>query len=273
MSVDSLCHDLRAEVAALRVLIASGAISPDAQTAFMGWHVRNSITHMVFIDRLATLAFSDPAAAAQERDAFVSGTAAASSAPADRFQAIAGYEERRLGLLSWEQLLGAWQTGLDELCASALVAGDAGTVQWFGSAMRAESLISARHMEVWAYGQDVFDAAKADRPDGERLRNVVEFGLKTFGFSFMNRGEPKPAIKPYLSLVSPDGTPWAWNDPQSPDRITGSARDFSLVVTQRRHVRDTTLAVQGDVAERWMAIAQCIAGAPMDGPAPVGPVA
>ncbi|MET0248211.1 MAG: maleylpyruvate isomerase family mycothiol-dependent enzyme [Sphingobium sp.] len=266
--MEQLCTDLREEADALRALMTGAGLAPDRVTPFMGWTVRNSLSHIVTIDRLATLAFCDIPKAAEERRAFAAGTTQPSTAPIDRYRAIADYEEARLGLLSWEQLIAAWDIGLDQLIAAARAAGDDARVEWFGGAMRAPSLLSARHMEVWAYGQDVFDAAEADRPDGERLRNVVEFGLKTFGFSFANRGEPVPTTKPYLALISPGGVEWTWNDPAAGDRITGSARDLALVTTQRRHVADTDLTVEGPVAARWMAIAQSIAGVPMDGPAP-----
>ncbi|MCK9542730.1 MAG: maleylpyruvate isomerase family mycothiol-dependent enzyme [Novosphingobium sp.] len=267
-TIASLCADLREEAAALRALVTDGPLTPDTPVPFMGWTARDSIEHMVLIDRLATLALADPFRAVEERAAFVRGTSS-SAQPQARFRAIADYETLRLGVLGWHQLLAAWDRGLDELCAAALATGEDSRVEWFGGLMRAASLVSARHMEVWAYGQDVFDAAKVARPDGARLRNVVEFGLKTFGFSFANRGEAVPPAKPFITLTAPGGETWEWNDPASPERITGIARDFCLVVTQRRHVDDTGLLVKGPMARRWMEIAQCIAGPAMDGPRPV----
>ena len=50
--------------------------------------------------------------------------------------------------------------------------------------------------------------------------------------------------------------------------MRGTAQDFCLVVTQRRHVQDTGLQLRGEVARQWMALAQCFAGPPADGPAP-----
>jgi hypothetical protein len=40
------------------------------------------------------------------------------------------------------------------------------------------------------------------------------------------------------------------------------------VVTQVRNVSDTALEVTGEVATRWMSIAQCFAGGPVDPPKP-----
>jgi uncharacterized protein (TIGR03084 family) len=267
-SIATVCENLRAETQALRALVTSGAIHPETPTAFMGWIARNSIDHVVMVDRLATLAITDPAAAAAERALFGQHSAPPDAAPPERFGVMAAYETMRLGLLSWEQLLAAWEIGLDQLIAAALAAGDEARVEWFAGSMRLISLLEARQMEVWAYGQDVFDAAGVSRAEAARLRTVVEFAMKVRGFSFTNRGEPVPPVKPYVTLVAPDGSQWEWNDPASPEQISGSARDFCLVATQRRHVDDTGLAVIGAGARRWMEVSQCIAGSPMDGPPP-----
>jgi hypothetical protein len=50
--------------------------------------------------------------------------------------------------------------------------------------------------------------------------------------------------------------------------VRGDALEFCQVVTQTRNVADTALEVVGDVATRWMSIAQCFAGGPVDPPKP-----
>ncbi len=72
----------------------------------------------------------------------------------------------------------------------------------------------------------------------------------------------------FVSLRAPDGERWQWGDPSLPDRVIGDARDFCLVVTQRRHLADTSLVVVGPVATTWMPIAQAFAGAAGAGRAP-----
>jgi hypothetical protein len=52
--------------------------------------------------------------------------------------------------------------------------------------------------------------------------------------------------------------------------VTGSALDFCLVTAQRRNVTDTDLAVEGEIAVDWLAMAQLFAGPPSDPPAPQG---
>ena len=45
----------------------------------------------------------------------------------------------------------------------------------------------------------------------------------------------------------------------APDRITGPALGFCLLVTQRRHLTDAGIDIQGAAAAEWMAIAQAFA--------------
>jgi len=50
--------------------------------------------------------------------------------------------------------------------------------------------------------------------------------------------------------------------------VSGDALDFALVVTQRRHLDDTSLAISGERAREWMGIAQAFAGGAGGGRAP-----
>jgi hypothetical protein len=50
--------------------------------------------------------------------------------------------------------------------------------------------------------------------------------------------------------------------------VRGTALDFCLVLTQRRHVADTGLVATGPLAEEWLAIGQAFAGPPGEGRRP-----
>lgn len=268
MSLAQACDDLAAEVTALRQLVTDA--DPLAVTPFYGWRVLDSIKHMVTIDRLATLSLSDQAGFQAELARFVEGTQppAPDTPREDTFRRIAAYETSRLDFLSWPQLLATWDAGQQQLRKAALALPEDAKAAWFGPPMRAETLITARQMETWGYGQDDFDLMRVRRKEGDRIRNVAEFGIRTMGFSFANRGLTPPDPKPHVVLTAPSGAVWTWNDPASPDRVEGPAVDFCLVATQRRNVEDTALKVTGAAAGTWMRIAQCIAGAPLNGPPP-----
>ncbi|AYJ85259.1 maleylpyruvate isomerase family mycothiol-dependent enzyme (plasmid) [Sphingomonas paeninsulae] len=140
-------------------------------------------------------------------------------------------------------------------------------IDWFGPPMRISRLFAARQMEVWCYGQDVYDTFGVKRINADRIRQVVDFGVRTRRFAFDINGLDVPTA-PEVSLSSPGGEVWHWGDAQAVERIYGTAEQFALVVTQRRNIEDTSLVVQGDGAAKWMTIAQTIAGGPFTPPRP-----
>ena len=79
---------------------------------------------------------------------------------------------------------------------------------------------------------------------------------------------PRTTSSVAFELTAPDGELWTWGPEDAAQRVTGPALDFCLVVTQRRHVADTGLDVNGPAAEEWMGIAQAFAGPPGPGRRP-----
>jgi uncharacterized protein (TIGR03084 family) len=123
-------------------------------------------------------------------------------------------------------------------------------------------------METWAHGQEVYDLKRVERTPTDRIRHIFTLGVKTFGWTFVNRRLELPGPPPRVRLVAPSGAIWEWNETSGSGRVEGRAVEFCQVVTQVRNVADTQLEVEGDVATRWMSIAQCFAGGPVDPPKP-----
>ncbi|MCW2758899.1 MAG: hypothetical protein JWO46_2645, partial [Nocardioidaceae bacterium] len=71
-----------------------------------------------------------------------------------------------------------------------------------------------------------------------------------------------------VTLVSPAEEVWTWGPPDAAQTVTGSAYDFCLLATQRRHRADLDLQAVGADADRWLDIAQAFAGPPGEGRAP-----
>lgn len=169
--------------------------------------------------------------------------------------------------LSGRALFEAWRVGA-ESCADAFAKADPkARVKWVGPDMSALSSITARQMETWAHGQEVFDLLGGDRQEQDRIRNIAHLGVSTFGWTFINRKEAVPEPAPYVELTGPSGAIWTWNEDQSENLVRGSAVEFAQVVTQVRNIADTGLEVRGATASRWMEIAQCFAGPPEIPPA------
>ena len=101
--------------------------------------------------------------------------------------------------------------------------------------------------------RDYYDVLGLDRPGTDRLRNIAEIGVRTYGWTFANRGQPVPGEAPHVVLLAPSGASWTWNPPSESNRVQGSALEFCQVVTQVRNIADTRLAVVGGPATTWMA--------------------
>lgn len=256
--IEGLVADLAAEQGALAAVLAG---RPDRDweiaTPAKGWDVRDQIAHLAHFDAITTLSIGDRAAFVRLRDGLP-----------DLQKYIDGIGERNR-TRSGVEMLALWQEESDGLRRAALSADPKARVPWFGPDMSLASKLTARIMETWAHGQDVVDALGARRPATDRLRHVARIGVLAFPNSFRVRGLEVPEATVFVCLELPGGgQPWVWGEAQAADRVVGSAEDFCLVVTQRRHLDDTRLEVAGPVASAWMQVAQAFAGPPGPGREP-----
>ena len=256
-----VCADLLAEYTELADLAET--LTPQqwaTKSVFYGWTPWDEIAHLCYFDETGLLAATDADPFA--RDAATMGKELAGG------REISQLAREKYAHLPGAKLLPCWRerfTGLVE----ALAARDPkDRLPWYGPTMSARSFATARMMETWAHGQDVYDVVRKRRTPSMRLRHIAHIGVTTFGWSFVNRKLPVPAQAPYIELRAPDGSAWTWGEPSATEWLKGDAEDFCLVVTQRRHPSDTGLQFAGEGTSAWMKIAQCFAGPPADGPAP-----
>ncbi len=139
-------------------------------------------------------------------------------------------------------------------------------VKWAGPEMSARSSITARQMETWSHGHEIFDRLGQKRKEGDHIQNIVHLGVSTFSWTFLNRKLEPPKVKPYVSLYLPSGLKVDYNEENKENYIRGSAIEFCQVVTQVRNIDDTKLYVSGELATTWMKYAQCFAGKPENPP-------
>lgn len=245
--MDQLCLDLRAEHEALDVVVSDlGEQQWSLPTPAAGWSVRDQISHLWFYDQRAVLAMHDPDSfAADMKWMLANGGTEASVAPGRS--------------MSGDELLHAWRRDRAVLLQAAGAADASARVPWYGPPMAARSFIAARLMETWAHGQDIVDALGTSRPSTARLQHVAHIGVRARPFSYAVNRLPMPDVPVYVELTAPDGSRWKWGEP-APDSVRGHALHFCLLVTQRRHLDDTQLQVEGDAALEWMRIAQAFAG-------------
>lgn len=262
---------LEAEALALDAFVANlDGEAFEQVTPLEDFTVRDIVRHLVNIDRLALLSIADPSAFAPARDALNSAMSipAAGEGTGDpTYVRLRVFEKTMVGTAERAELIAQWREGVSALSRAARALADDRQVEWFGPPMRVSRLLAARQMELFCYGQDIFDAFEKRRVCTDRIRPVADFGVRTRGFAFAANGSDLPPA-PFVRLMAPSGREWTWGDPDAADRIFGSAEQFCQVVTQRRNVADTALEVIGEGAARWMAIAQTIAGHARPHPAP-----
>lgn len=256
-----ICVDLLDEYRELDAVCAGlDAAQWRLRSAFHGWSAWDEVAHLCYFDEAALLALAD--APAFEAEARVLGDLMAAGGQ------ISAVARAHFGGLDGAALLARWRTRYEALVQGLDALDPKGRLPWYGPTMSARSFATARLMETWAHGQDVWDVLRRPRPGSTRLRHIAHLGVTTFGWTFANRGLVPPGPLPRVELQAPDGSTWAWGDATADAAVRGTAQDFCLVVTQRRHVQDTGLQLRGEVARQWMALAQCFAGPPADGPAP-----
>ena len=228
------------------------------------WSVADQIGHLRYFDWAAALAITDVEAFLTHRDRFMQE--AMTSPPAADELTLAETRSMAPG-----ELLDRWRQGRSDLQAAAATLTDETRIEWYGPSMGSKSFLTARLMEAWAHGQDVADTVGATREPTDRLRHIAQLGVITRGWSYVNRGLEPPDVDVRVELTAPSGDSWQWGDTASPERVEGHAVDFCLVVTQRRHLDDTTLTVVGEAARDWLTKAQAFAGPATDGPGPGAP--
>ncbi|MFJ4951394.1 TIGR03084 family metal-binding protein [Streptomyces sp. NPDC088760] len=250
--------DLRAESEELDLLVAE--LPPDRwtlPTPAPGWTVAHQIAHLAWTDRSALLAVTDAGAF----QALVEKALAAPGSFVDE-----GAEEG--AALPPADLLASWRAGRAALDEALRGAPPGARFPWYGPPMSAASMATARLMETWAHALDVADALGVVRPPTDRLRHVARLGVRTRDFAFGVHGLTPPAEEFRVELAAPSGEVWAYGPEDAPQRVTGPALDFCLLVTQRAHRGDLALTAVGPDADRWLGIAQAFAGPPGTGRPP-----
>ncbi len=253
--------DFRAEADALRELLVT---LPDTDwgraTRFKQWTVNDIVQHLHDGDLMAAASVAGPEHFAQfraERQALIDGGMT-------RVEAA----RHRLGDLTGPRLLDRWFAQMAELCEKLSAMPPDTRLKWAGPDMGVRMFTTARQMETWAHGQAIYDLMGRTRTPADRLRNIAEIGVRTYGWSFANRQRSVPGPAPYVRLTAPSGALWEWNDPTPDNVVEGDALPFCQVVAQTRNIADTDLKVTGEPARIWMSLAQCFAGPPQDPPAP-----
>lgn len=254
-TAEPMVADLRAESDDLDSIVADLAAERwAAATPAAGWTIAHQIAHLLWTDRVALVAVTDEAGFA----------AVLEQAAKDPLGFVdAGADE--LATLPPDRLLADWRQTRGRLHEELLAVADGRKLPWFGPPMSAASMATARLMETWAHGLDVADTLGVKRPATARLRSIAHIGVRTRDFAFSINGLTPPTEPFRVELRAPDGSVWEWGPDDAAQRVTGSAEDFCMLVTQRRPLAELEVRAVGADAETWLGIAQAFAGPPGPG--------
>ena len=224
MILKPVVQDLKDECEALHAFLDT---LPDAdwrrRTAFFDWTIADEVMHLHLIDWFGMASLRTP-------ENFPNLVAEVRAGQARGYE-LSNRMRDQYGGLSVPELLAAWTDMWREMVAMFAAADLKGRIPWFGPEMSIASFAAARQMEVWAHGQDIYDAMGVRRANRDRVRNICDLGVRTMGWSFRNRGLEKPAA-PEVRLTGPSA--WA----------NAANRSTAELVT----VPDTWLLCSGDHA-------------------------
>ncbi len=260
--VGSLIDDLLAESAALRQVLAGLAAADwGLATPAAGWTVTDQVTHLAYFDDAARRSVTEP-----ERFTAEAGQITATGADFIDQVAARYRDTPPADVLAW------FDQARARLTEAYRQADPSARLPWYGPPMSLASSVTARLMETWAHGQDVLDTMGIARVPTARMRHVADLGIRALRYAYTVNGLPVPAEPIRVELAGPHDARWDWGPADAANRVSGTALDFCLLVTQRRHRDDTALEVTGAVARHWISIAQAFAGPAGPGRAPVSPV-
>ena len=248
--VDALIDDLLAESGMLREVLAGLTAADWARpTPAAGWTITDQVTHLAYFDDAARMSVTEP-------ERFTAEAGQIGTDGADFIDQVAArYRDTPpADVLAW------FDQARARLTEAYRKADPSARLPWYGPPMSVASSVTARLMETWAHGQDVLDTVGISRVTTARMRHVADLGIRALRYAYTVNGLPVPADPIRVELTGPDGARWDWGPADAANRVRGTALDFCLLVTQRRHRDDTALEVTGEVARQWMSIAQAFAG-------------
>lgn len=214
-----------------------------------GWDVATQIAHLAWTDEAAYVAATD-----EERwNLLVREVLDDPEHAVDR-AALDG------GAVPPDELLERWRTARARLAEALRGYPEGQRIPWYGPPMSAASMATARFMETWAHGLDVYDALGVEPQVTDRIRHVAHLGVRARDYAFSVHGLPAPTEELRVALTAPSGDLWSWGPDGAAQTVTGTAYDFCRLVTQRVNRVDTDLVATGPEAEQWLTIAQAFAG-------------
>ncbi len=143
------------------------------ETGFMEWTPWDVVAHLHFFDDVSLVALEGREAFAAEQTALMDNV--------KKGRTNKQIARERYGKLGPRQLLERWHESCHAMAEKLGAADPKARLPWFGPDMGVQMFTTARTMETWAHGQDVYDLMRAARKPTDRIKNIAAIGVKTFG--------------------------------------------------------------------------------------------
>lgn len=226
-------------------------------TPAVGWTIAHQVAHLTATFRVATLAAANP-----------EGFKALSATLSDDFNANVDAAMAPFLAMPPERLLGAFRAQVAASAEALAAVPEGQVVPWLVRPLPPAVLASAGLMELIGHGQDIYDAIGVTPRRTDRIAYLVGFAVRTWDFGYLARDLPTPDVEFRFELTAPSGAVWEFGPADAEQKITGSATDFCLLVTRRRHRDDLDLVATGADADHWLSIAQAYRGPAGEGRSP-----
>jgi uncharacterized protein (TIGR03084 family) len=240
--LDDLAAEQQSLLDVLRSLEADDWLRP---TPARGWDVRDTVSHLADTDEMAI--------------ATATGCPGSLNARAD--VSASGEDVTFRGVLRGRRGSGrhvyAWFEASTAALREMFLAIDPNERVPWGIGMRPPSLVSARLMETWAHGLDVYAAVGAQPVDTDRLAHVAWLATRALPYAYTVAGRRPPGDPIRVELTLPSGAAWSSGPADAANRITGSAGEYCRVFVHRLSATDaSTLHAEGDAAADALRVAR-----------------
>ena len=244
--VGALLDDLAAEQRELQALLRE--IDGDAwlqPTPARGWDVRDTVAHLADTDEMAIATATGASGSINER-----ATAAASGEDLTFQGVLRGRRRAGSDVLAWWEATTAAEREMFEALDPNV------RVPW-GIGMRAPSFVTARLMETWAHGLDVYAALGVVPRDTDRLAHVAWLSTRALPYAYSVAGLEAPPEPLRVELTLPSGAAWSIGPADAESRITGPAGEYCRVFVHRMQLADARgLRADGPAATSALAVAR-----------------
>jgi enediyne biosynthesis protein E11 len=249
-STSTVFEDFLAESEEIESMVANlDEAGWNTDTPAVGWTITHQIAHIAFTAAFAELAVTDEAAVKE----------LAAVAQEDYQGAIDASLIMYLAMPTSE-LLAEWRARREAATALLTALPAESTVPWLVDRLQPSVLAAAGLAELFAHGQDIADGLGVVREYTDRIGHVAWYGTYMRDFAYVSHDLTPPPEKFRFELTGPSGVQWNFGPADATQRVTGTAVDFCLLVSRRRHRDDTALTATGEEANRWLDIAQIYRG-------------